>query len=211
MTRTDAKEPEKINMDGAMRYLGDLRVDLDDPAVMAIFELLDAPTMGEFERDKFISGWENVSSVSNPYDTIDRQAQYANTLRQRLQTDSSYFKQVYRAAFNYARPPGQRAVPVDDAFVYWDMFFRKGKGGVEWNTSTTKWMDLWNEFYRGKNNRPVNKDLWNQFCELVAKTKEGEGENLEWWSEDGAWPTAVDDFVAFVREKRNAGTTMDIS
>lgn len=192
-----------------MQYLQDLHVELDDAVVMAIFDLLDAPTMGEFTKEGFVDGWQRASSPSNPCDTTDRQEQYVKVLRQKFQSDPAYFKQVYKSSFKYAKPEGQRAVPVDMAFTFWDMFFRGGHGGSEWNTPTTKWMDLWAEFYTSKNNRPVNKDLWNQVAELVTKTKEPGGETLEWWNEDGAWPTAVDDYVAFVKEKRQAG--MDTS
>lgn len=192
-----------------MQYLQDLHVELDDVVVMAIFDLLDAPQMGELNKEGFVDGWQRVSTPSNPCDSTDRQEQHVKVLRQKLQTDPAYFKQIYKSSFKYAKPEGQRAVPVDIAFSFWDMFFRGGQGTTEWNTSSTKWMDLWSEFYTTKNNRPVNKDLWNQVVELVAKTKEPGGETLDWWSEDGAWPTAVDDFVAFVKEKRQAG--MDTS
>jgi DCN1-like protein 1/2 len=71
---------------------------------------------------------------------------------------------------------------------------------------------LWVEFYETNNKRPVNKDLWNMVGELVLKTKEPDGESLNWWTEDGAWPMAVDDFVTYVKEKRKVnGDTMDIS
>lgn len=203
-------EPDKIGFDGVMKYLGDLNVSLDDATVMAIFELVNAPAMGEISREGFVAGWQNAATSSNTCDTIDRQAQHAASLRTKLAKDTAYFKQVYRKAFDYAKPAGQRSVPLDDAFAYWDMFFRAGNGGIEWNTPQTKWMDLWDEYYKSKNKRPVNKDLWNQVYQLVTKTREPNGETLEWWTEDGAWPTAVDDFVSFVKEKRQAGN-MDTS
>jgi len=84
------------------------------------------------------------------------------------------------------------------------MFYRAGKGGIEWNSESVQWLDLWSEFYKTVN-RPVNKDLWNMVGELVMKTKEPDGETLDWWTEDGAWPMAVDDFVAHVKEKRKTG------
>lgn len=34
-------------------------------------------------------------------------------------------------------------------------------------------------------------------------------ESLGWWSEDGAWPGVLDEFVAFVAEKR-AEAEMDV-
>ncbi|KAL2429603.1 Defective in cullin neddylation protein 1 [Exophiala dermatitidis] len=204
--------PDKIGIEGAQKYLTDLNVELDEVAHLAICDLLQCPSIGEFERDSFISGWRSVSIGDKPYDTISRQSQYVNTIRKRVVTDPAYFKQVYRNAFKLAKPEGQRSVPMDSAIDFWNMFFREGKGGIKWNTSTTKWLDLWCEFYETKNKRPVNKDLWNMVCELVFKTKEPGGETLEWWTEDGAWPMAVDDFVAYVKDKRSAQTdSMDIS
>lgn len=42
-----------------MRYLTDLGVKLDEVVVLAVLTELGAPTMGEFTRDGFISGWQN--------------------------------------------------------------------------------------------------------------------------------------------------------
>jgi DCN1-like protein 1/2 len=191
--------------------LTDLKVDLDELAHLAICDLLQCPSIGEFERETFISGWRSVSPSDKPYDIISRQAQYADIARKKLATDPTFFKQVYRNAFKLAKPEGQRSVPMDSAVEFWNMFYRKGKGGMEWNTST-KWLDLWCDFYESRIKRPVNKDLWNMVGELVAKTREPGGENLGWWTEDGAWPMAVDEFVAFVKEKRKSdGDSMDIS
>lgn len=206
-------EPDTIGTEGTMNYLQALEVNLDDTVVMAIFDLLDSPTMGELSREGFTAGWQSASTPSNPCDTVDRQAAYAKTLQSRLTNDPTYFRQVYKNAFKFAKPPNQRAIPMDDAFAYWDMFFREGHNGIEWNSKTTRWMDLWTEFYKEKVKRPVNKDLWNQVAELVKKTQEPNGETLDWWSEDGAWPTAVDQFVQFIKDKRGPTDegNMDIS
>ena len=42
-----------------MRYLTDLGVKLDEVVVLAILTELGAPTMGEFTRDGFVTGWQN--------------------------------------------------------------------------------------------------------------------------------------------------------
>ncbi len=187
-------------------------MELDEVAHLAICDLLQCPSIGEFDRDLFVSGWRSISSGDKAYDTASRQAQYVDVIRKKLSSDPSYFKQVYRNAFKLAKPEGQRSVPMDAAIDFWNMFFRRGKGGIEWNTPSTKWLDLWCEFYESQSKRPVNKDLWNMVGELVLKTKEPGGESLAWWTEDGAWPMAVDDFVAFVKEKRKIeGDSMDVS
>ena len=54
-----AEEPNKIGIEGSMRYLTDLGVKLDEVVVLAILTELGAPTMGEFTREGFVSGWQN--------------------------------------------------------------------------------------------------------------------------------------------------------
>ena len=36
--------------------------------------------------------------------------------------------------------------------------------------------------------------------------KTQEDENFGWWSADGAWPGAIDDFITWVRERRDASS-----
>jgi len=209
-----ASDPDRIGMDGVMQYFEAIGVAIDDVSFAVTFDLVDAPSMGEFSREGFVTGWTNASTPSNPCDTTDRQKAHIQSLVHKLGSDPSYFKQVYKSSFKYAKPEDKRAVPVEDAFAFWDVFFGGSKGGINWSSPGTKWYELWREYYTSKNNRPVNKDLWNQVAELVNKTREAGGEKLEWWSEDGAWPTAVDDFVAFVKEKRGpeaVGGGMDTS
>lgn len=51
------EEPDKIGVEGSMKYLQDLGVKLDEVVVLAVLTELEAPTMGEFTRDGFIDGW----------------------------------------------------------------------------------------------------------------------------------------------------------
>ncbi|KIW33472.1 hypothetical protein, variant 2 [Cladophialophora immunda] len=211
--RDNPKEsPDTIGIEGAQKYLTDLGIELDEVAHLSICDLLQCPSIGEFERESFVSGWRNVSLGDKAYDTTARQAQYVEAIRKKLANNPAYFKQVYRNAFKLAKPEGQRSVPMDSAIDFWNMFFRQGKGGIEWNSPSTQWLDLWCEFYESQSKRPVNKDLWNMVGELVMKTKEPGGESLSWWTEDGAWPMAIDDFVNFIKEKRKgSGDSMDTS
>lgn len=209
MTDQPKIEPDRIGIEGTMPYFEAIGANPEHAISAALFDQLSAPELGVFTRDNFVQGWTEVSTPTNPCDTEKHQKQYLETLKKKLTTDPAYFKQIYKNTFQYAKPENQRAVPLEIAFAYWEMFFTGKLGGIEWNTSTTKWWDLWSEYYSEKNKRPVNKDLWNQVAELVNKTREPGGEDLSWWSEDGAWPTAVDDFVAFVKEKRSSEGAMD--
>ena len=218
------EEPDKIMIDGVQKYLSDLSIALDEVVHLALCDLLSCPSIGEFDRESFISGWTAASTTSpnspippppKPLDATPRQQAYVSTLRKRLTSDPVYFKTVYRSSFKLAKQnESQRSVPLDAAIEFWKMFFSASSGGIEWNSKATPWLDLWCEFYETQGKRPVNKDLWNMVGELVQKTKEPGGESLEWWTEDGAWPMAVDEFVAWVKEKRKVeggGDEMDTS
>ena len=50
--------------------------------------------------------------------------------------------------------------------------------------------------------------MWDQTGLFVSKSLEDE--SMSWWSEEGSWPGVIDDFVAFVREKRTKGEGMDV-
>ena len=42
--------------------------------------------------------------------------------------------------------------------------------------------------------------MWDQTLLFVMKSLEDEG--MGWWNEEGSWPGVIDEFVAFVRGKR---------
>lgn len=51
--------------------------------------------------------------------------------------------------------------------------------------------------------------MWDQTGVFVQKSLEDE--SMGWWSEDGAWPGVLDDFVGYVRERRKANNNgMDV-
>jgi DCN1-like protein 1/2 len=43
-----------------MRYLADVKVNLEEVAMLAVSELLGSPTQGEFTRDGFCNGWKDL-------------------------------------------------------------------------------------------------------------------------------------------------------
>jgi DCN1-like protein 1/2 len=43
-----------------MRYLADVKVNLDEVAMLAVFELLQSPTQGEITREGFCNGWKDL-------------------------------------------------------------------------------------------------------------------------------------------------------
>lgn len=124
-----------------------------------------------------------------------------------LSTDQALFKKVYRHTFVAAKEPSEKALKLEYAYIYWDTLF--ASPGWKWTTESHDWFDLWKSFLNERWTRSVNKDMWNQTLEFAFKSVEDE--TLSFWSEDGAWPTVIDDFVAWCRDAKGIGKpeTMD--
>jgi len=112
-----------------------------------------------------------------------------------LSRDDGYFKKVYRHTFDAGKEPNQKALGVENALVYWGILFTKP--GRPWVTKSQDWLSLWTTFLKEKWTRSVNRDMWNQTLEFARRTMADE--TLSFWSEDGAWPSVIDDFVAWCR------------
>jgi DCN1-like protein 1/2 len=108
------------------------------------------------------------------------------------------FKRVYKHTFVCSKERGQKALPLENAVVYWQMLF--SPPGMKWVTPSTNWLDLWIEFLQKKWTKSVNKDMWNMTLEFFQKTMQDE--SMSFWSEDGAWPGVIDDFVLYARGRR---------
>lgn len=131
-------------------------------------------------------------------DTISKQKAYVASQIKVLSSDMALFKRVYRHAFICSKETGTKALPLENAMVYWDLIFKSP--GKAWVTASTDWCALWIEFLGAKWTKSVNKDMWNQTFEFFQKTLQDE--SLSFWSEDGAWPGVIDEFVAYAKEKR---------
>ncbi|KAF7117975.1 hypothetical protein CNMCM5793_007344 [Aspergillus hiratsukae] len=193
----DAPEenPDGIGIEGAMKFLGDIKVQLDEVACLGIAELLKSPSMGEFTREGFVNGWRDARC-----DNLQKMIAHAADIRARIPAEPDLFRRVYRYTFPLCRMQGQRNLQFDIAAEQWRLFFTPEHGGIQWNTPTTPWLDWWIEYLEERGKRPVNKDLWEQVEVFLRKTLEDE--NFGWWSADAAWPGTLDEFVGWVQAKR---------
>lgn len=115
-----------------------------------------------------------------------------------LSQDPAYFKRVYRYAFVAGKEPEQRALSLENAVVFWSMLF--SAPGLEWKTASHDWLALWQAYLDEKWTRSVNRDMWNMTLEFAQRTIEDE--TLSFWNEEGAWPSVIDDFVAWCRTRK---------
>ena len=171
--------------------------------MLAVLTQVRAPTMGELGRTEFVQGWESCGAG-----TMEAQRAQVTEFKKRLRSDKDFFQTVYRHSFYLARTTGQRAVNLDAAIEFWRMLF--SSDGLEWKDDDTDWLGIYCSFLEKNWGKSVSKDLWDQTLVFAKKTLE-DG-TMSWWNEeDSAWPSILDDFVSFVKAKREEGVDrMDV-
>ncbi|KAI0010213.1 DUF298-domain-containing protein [Xylariaceae sp. FL0662B] len=194
--RNDAEDPrDALGADSSMKYLQNIGVDLEGASLFVAMELVQAPSIGEITRQGFVTGWRASGADAK----LEAQKQHFRRLIDSLARDRDLFRRVYRYTFIVGKEPDQRALSLENAIVYWEMLFKKP--GQRWigHETGVDYLTEWVTFLREKWTRSVSRDMWNQTFEFAIKS--AQDETLSFWSEDGAWPGVIDDFVAWYKRK----------
>ncbi|KAK9791871.1 putative Cullin binding-domain-containing protein [Seiridium cardinale] len=203
--RNTKEDPaDAIGAEGSMQYLEQLGVGLDDASMFYALQLVKAQNIGELTKEGFVKGWKEAGVEAN----ITAQKNYLSNHVNLLAHDPKIFKEVYRHAFVLGKEGEARALSLEMATTFWQILFKKP--GRPWIGKQTglDWLSQWLAFLQDKWTRTVSKDMWNQTYEFAVKSIEDE--SLSFWSEDGAWPGVIDQFVAWYREKKAATEAMDV-
>ncbi|CCE27496.1 hypothetical protein E4U35_003502 [Claviceps purpurea] len=187
-------DKDKMELESTMSYLDSkLKINLENAELFIALEIVQAPNVGEIQRRGFVEGWKATGAgVSNR-----EHAAHIRHLSSTLSKTPALFKKVYRYAFIAGREADQKALSLENATVYWGMLF--SPPGMVWKSKNYDWLHLWKTFLNEKWTRSVNKDMWNMTLEFASKSMADE--SLSFWNEDGAWPSVIDDFVAWCRTK----------
>ena len=134
-------------------------------------------------------------------DTLHKQQIAVANFRRSLLGNPDFFKRVYKSTFRLALTPGQKSLALDAAIEYWRLLLQPPS--VSWTSGRTPWLEWWIAYLEERGRKGVSKDMWDQTGVFILASLEDE--SMSWWTEDGAWPGVLDDFVAYVREKRGDG------
>ncbi|EJD04875.1 DUF298-domain-containing protein [Fomitiporia mediterranea MF3/22] len=193
-------------------FILDLAVNPEDVVLLAIAYELKAPSMGRWTRSGWLDGWRSLGQ-----DTIGGMQTSLAALSQKLASDSRYFQQVYKYTFDFARSEGQRSLAIEDAQGFWSLLIPHGLSGGAlrhvaaedeedevmatdeegWRPEYTEW---WFEFLQEKAVKGISKDTWSMFLDFIQAIDS----KFEKYDETAAWPSTIDDFVGWAREKRAA-------
>ncbi|GAB1526977.1 Scaffold-type E3 ligase [Rhizoctonia solani] len=140
---------------------------------------------------------------SDMCDTIDQMKTTIATLRTKLGNDPDYFSRVYTYTFTFAKAEGARSISIESAIAFWNLLLSVGLSGSAlpkngWTEEHTEW---WFEFLKERGGKGVSKDTWAMLPEFI-KVIDGKFENHDL---EAAWPSTIDDFVEWAKEKTQAG------
>lgn len=122
-----------------MQFCQDISLSLEDVALLALSHELHSPAMGVFTRQGWTDGWKALRC-----DSLESMQGGVASLKTRLERGgkegagaagsadangegAQFFKAVYMYAFEFAKAPGQRSIPVDNAKAFWGMLLPDGR------------------------------------------------------------------------------------
>ncbi|KAF7310278.1 Defective in cullin neddylation protein [Mycena indigotica] len=195
---------EQITVDGTIRMCEDLSVDPEDVVLLAVAFELKSPRMGEWSRAGYVDGWKALGA-----DSIPAMQAALSRLRTRLTSgdDPEYFQKVYNNTFEFAKSEGQRSIPLETATALWGLLLPYATlgGRVDDHGDTLmdgdgwrpEYNDWWSEFLTEKRSKGVSKDTWIMFLDFVRSIDA----RFATYDVDAAWPSSIDDFVEWAKER----------
>lgn len=158
-----------------MDFCTEISLSLEDVSLLALSHELHSPQMGVFTRQGWTDGWKSLKC-----DSLESMKEGVSSLRKRLERgggaakgggeggeDGQFYKTVYMYAFEFAKAPGQRSIPVDNAKAFWGMLLpliSGGEGGSGWKKEHE---DAWFEFLDEKKVKGISKDAWGMVSLII--------------------------------------------
>jgi len=182
-TKYKEEDDDQIGPAGMEKFCQDLEVDPEDVVTLVIAYHMKAQQMGCFTREEFMKGFETLG-----LDTIDKIRKYLPKFRAEL-TDPVTFKNIYRFTFDFSKEPQQKCIDIEIAQALITLLL------VDRHPLATSFLDFLKQqdSYKG-----LNVDQWTsllEFCKTIDT-------NFANYDENGAWPCVLDEWVTWVKEKK---------
>ncbi|KAJ7613736.1 Cullin binding-domain-containing protein [Mycena polygramma] len=208
------KDPDgtDITVDGTIRLCEDLGVNPEDVVLLAVAYELKSPRMAQWSRAGWVEGWKSIGC-----DSLPGMKTALPRLRTKLGQDAAYFQKVYNYTFDFAKQEGQRSIGIETAQAFWQLLLPHGMAGgalahidasgdtdmvdtgAKGNGSgwSKEHVDWWFEFLNEKGGKGVSKDTWVMFLDFVRTIDA----RFETYDMEAAWPSTIDDFVEWAKER----------
>jgi DCN1-like protein 1/2 len=175
-----------------VQFFADVGVKQDEgPMAFVVSFRLKCKNVGEISRKEFCTGFGEAGCDSLPKIAAHVRSMKATVLDK---GQSDQYRQFYRWVFDFNKEsPERKTIEKEQALDLWRLILDPTK------------MPLCEKFIafceKDKDLKLVSKDLWDQAYEFGVDIKP----DLSNWSDDGAWPVTIDDFVQHLLKEKEKG------
>jgi len=190
---TEGKEKDVMFGDKLAGFFKDVGVDAEKEGAvtLGVAWKLKAKTLGEFSRTEFVEGFAAMGD-----DTADKIKSEISSIKSAL-ANKTTFRDFFRWLFDYVKEDSDRkSIDIEPAIEMMSIVLPQHFD----NTS------LWIEFLKGRKEKTISKDIWEQTFEFVRDIK-SDFSNYEDEDAGGAWPVVFDEFVVYAKEKKGIKST----
>ncbi|KAI5968137.1 DCN1 [Candida margitis] len=214
----DANNPDVIDIDGTLKYLEDLKIDPEDPKSLTLAFLLKAPSVGVFEKNKFLTTWQHynihdIAKMSSFLNKFHDDVLHNKGIYNDIETDEVVdFKHLYDFAFGFLKESeNQKVLDIDLAISYWKLllplitsvYLAKNESTTETDTANQveERVQNWYDFLTTSNPRPViTFDTWSMFYLFFLEVILPDPRKLSNYDEMAAWPSKMDEYVEYLSD-----------
>ena len=108
--------------------------------------------------------------------------------RSEVRNEEPRFTEMYYLLYDFIRGEQEKLLPQDKAIKAWQVLLPE--------PIPFAFLSLWVQWVTLEYKRDITRDVWRQVWEFARKIK-----NLESYDSNDKWPTALDDFVEWAKEK----------
>lgn len=109
--------------------------------------------------------------------------------RATVKQEEPAYQDMYNSTYDFIRGDEEKLLPLEKAVKAWTVLFPDHEGRF-------KRLGMWIQWVTTEYKRPITRDLWRQLYEFSKKIRE-----LETYDPNDKWPSALDDFVEWAKEK----------
>jgi len=190
-----------IGLEGVCELCDDLHIDPEtDRTALLLAWKLSAKEQGRFSYDEFKEGLKSMG-VS----TIGELGSRLQEIDDTIDDNRNEFKSLYKFTFAYGKEKQFKSLSIDTAIAYWKILFQRQDKTFY---LLGDWLQFCQERMPDANRRPdepqpsdsleiVTHDQWDMLVDFadISRTV------LKDYDEMAAWPTLIDDFVLWYRQK----------
>eukprot|EP01054_Gregarina_sp_Poly1_P002373 Gregarina_sp_Poly_1__2372@NODE_1635_length_3667_cov_217_740556_g1079_i0_p1_GENE_NODE_1635_length_3667_cov_217_740556_g1079_i0NODE_1635_length_3667_cov_217_740556_g1079_i0_p1_ORF_typecomplete_len264_score35_92Cullin_binding/PF03556_15/8_4e28UBA_4/PF14555_6/2_7e06_NODE_1635_length_3667_cov_217_740556_g1079_i021282919 len=177
-----------MDEEGVERLCQALGIEPVDPRILVFCACCDATTMGKFSKAEFINGLSTLNVVSLE-ELKSQLPEWQKTL-----TTPELARPVYRFLFKYALEGTSKSLSIDMAREYWELILPD----LDFELYNA-WIEYVDEVLSRRENFQISRDVWNVVFDFLKMTHESDIKTFDTVS--SAWPTVIDDFVEWFKDK----------